>query len=389
MEDYSKNKSSKLEETNSSLRFKLKLPDYEKDLVNSNQVNDKIIKLAPIEVVVHEDEELEEGEIKKSSYPSQPPPPPPTPASKKEDIGDDIDEVKLRICPFCQKGFSSGKALGGHMRIHTDNYRSKKRIVVASAISRWGPHSSSSPNPKNEADPQHQDFKCTLCPKVFPSLKSLFGHMRSHPDRDWRGMNPPQQHTAAYEADGDDPAESSLAAEDRLRRLGTWRVTGKRGRMASHSSTSSSSASFGPQEEAAAEIMLLLRGNGHSKDDDNNDGVENVTKKPKNDKGKGLTLFDDDETYYLKNLGFLPNHDVNHDNQPIEVAKPSNNHNNNEFSITCLNKWICTTCGKAFPTHQALGGHRSSHNKDKYNPPIPAIQTMGPSNGNNENNNVN
>ncbi|GMY27494.1 zinc finger protein ZAT3-like [Fagus crenata] len=34
-------------------------------------------------------------------------------------------------------------------------------------------------------------YRCVVCQTEFPSERALSGHMRMHPDREWRGLLPP------------------------------------------------------------------------------------------------------------------------------------------------------------------------------------------------------
>ncbi|KAL2238528.1 uncharacterized protein LOC105163724 [Sesamum indicum] len=88
------------------------------------------------------------------------------------------DELQF-ACPVCSKSFASGKALGGHKRVHmhkgkkSSNQRRELQIA------------------DGEAGNRVNSFNCPVCPKSFVSDKSLHGHMRAHPERNWRGMKPP------------------------------------------------------------------------------------------------------------------------------------------------------------------------------------------------------
>ncbi|XP_057779576.1 uncharacterized protein LOC130998160 [Salvia miltiorrhiza] len=58
-----------------------------------------------------------------------------------------------------------------------------------------GVGSSSGGNRVGEGGVQH----CSVCNKGFGSSKALFGHMRSHPDRGWKGVHPPPAFRAEEE----------------------------------------------------------------------------------------------------------------------------------------------------------------------------------------------
>ncbi|KAK9948258.1 hypothetical protein M0R45_003843 [Rubus argutus] len=50
------------------------------------------------------------------------------------------------------------------------------------------PSGSSAPQSSQRRNPPPP---CQVCNKRYTSWKALFGHMRSHPERSWRGVHPP------------------------------------------------------------------------------------------------------------------------------------------------------------------------------------------------------
>ncbi|XP_059664150.1 uncharacterized protein LOC132309912 [Cornus florida] len=435
-----------------------------------------------IKLKIPQVKEEEEGQMFESS---SPPPPPPQ----------EKDKIITRVCDVCNKGFSSGKALGGHMRIHVhakkelktnqhkqpiakkikqeeekhDNYLidDNNTINGSSSTSVMMSNSSSVPT-------------CSICDKKFPSMKSLFGHMRCHPERPYRGIQPrtsaaadpktspsssvsdslPRKLDNDYDDDHDDQIADTVT--DLKQSLPRWSVTDRRGRKALTAASAVSSSSEEEEEEeemrdAVEDLMMLAHGNslesglthkhvveefeatngnsgeknwvseskkrrimetkpvGYMRDND----VKTSCLMPKTvDKSKGKAVFgtgfvQESMNYRLSNTdwhhqadeydyknftdyesdsqgtdgSFLSAQNMDYKCDPAIVLKNKKrtkkmnlrdlessvqdttplDHQRQKTVMTtpAADKYKCSTCNKCFPTHQALGGHRSSHNKFK------------------------
>ncbi|KAG6596792.1 Zinc finger protein ZAT3, partial [Cucurbita argyrosperma subsp. sororia] len=112
-------------------------------------------------------------------------------------------------------------------------------------------------------------FKCGFCGSEFRSEKALHGHMRSHPERNWRGMNPPVSAAAAaaaVAATGSFSSSSSSGGVDHEVRdrdcyspLLTWSTTACRGRRPIGSSSSASSGVVDATDTGKENTDALLR----------------------------------------------------------------------------------------------------------------------------------
>ncbi|XP_034689075.1 zinc finger protein ZAT9-like [Vitis riparia] len=96
------------------------------------------------------------------------------------DEGDDgkgrraVLEARLE-CMISSKGLGCSKAFEGRMRAHLDDQGDRD----SNKNKTW--------NLKNGSE----EANCPVCSKSFQSKKAMHGHMRCHPEREWRGINPP------------------------------------------------------------------------------------------------------------------------------------------------------------------------------------------------------
>ncbi|KAJ9172324.1 hypothetical protein P3X46_015573 [Hevea brasiliensis] len=267
-----------------------------------------------------------------------------------------------RVCEYCGKTFSSGKAWGGHKRHHLKlmkNNNGKETQEASNIEMKKHKHGGSNRcNTIKAGDVTISGGKpiCCLCGKTFLSTNSLFGHMRYHPDRDWKGIRPPpppplfpknQIISSALEKVSD----SSIDLLDSL--SGGWQKKGKRGTCASdlipeaayslltlsryfclstppayvggHGLETSGSSTKSLGRAIMAETGS--RSDHRSKEDEDSDEICGLVTKKKRRKMNYISKLRNSET------------------EPCEFK--------------------CSTCDKSFPTFHALRSHRSSFNCKK------------------------
>ncbi|GMH05890.1 hypothetical protein Nepgr_007730 [Nepenthes gracilis] len=193
-----------------------------------------------------------------------------------------------RRCVICDKQFISGKALGGHMRIHAQFHKFKGDHLGVKKVHHHHrrnlkfqyhhdfPKAKKSMASSNDFPDLMRNRKptCSLCNKSFPSMKSLFGHMRCHPEREWRGMQPPaaaaRNSSSSTVSDAitrktDDQIDSTTTTSTRtsgspvdlLQSISGWSVTATRGRKTSTSAASALETDNQILDTAVYSLMLL------------------------------------------------------------------------------------------------------------------------------------
>ncbi|KAL0416134.1 UNVERIFIED_CONTAM: Zinc finger protein ZAT9 [Sesamum latifolium] len=278
------------------------------------------------------------------------------------------DQELKHMCKFCCKSFPCGRSLGGHMRSHLINTSSssdqdkhpRKKLppLTKTDVSikdsglfgcglRENPKRISKLPKTTEEDTLLQEKLCKECGKSFQSWKALFGHMKCHSvngkaansvEQDsWNGCDD-HHRKLIVDSQSDNEAATPMCRRKRSERT---------------KSTSSEPLGAKKTDEVVKQTELRTSGEGYF----------NITSKS----GVSTDEFRfEGEVNSPKNLNRKSQFGSDCKKKSSIKRKSIGSHGSELCQdFEKKSKFMCAICKKAFPSYQALGGHRASHKKFK------------------------
>ncbi|XP_076924984.1 zinc finger protein ZAT9-like [Bidens hawaiensis] len=235
-------------------------------------------------------------------------------------MGEIGEESMKHVCRFCHKSFPCGRSLGGHMRSHvinsTDQHDHDHKVKKTSCEG-------------------VVDKICKECGKGFQSWKALFGHMKCHSLKNKK--------------------IASLNQDSWSNHLGNKKSYAKNGPIKRSRSSLVSEIEQEEEAEVAMSLMMLSRDMGSRCSKSSVlvnlrkvEGTKDFIKK-----GSKMKKFKETEVGFdfveRSEVGLIK---ISNIDSGFGGLKDSNKR-----------KFECVTCDKSFPSHQALCGHKASHQK--------------------------
>ncbi|OWM85948.1 hypothetical protein CDL15_Pgr012198 [Punica granatum] len=296
--------------------------------------------------------------------------------------------LELFRCEFCLKEFSSGKALGGHKRIHSQPRKKQQR--KAKRLSN-----------QFEAKVEREPITtCPYCKKEFDSEKAMSGHLKVHKDRVWKGIQAPEGYTGSVSPNPNCPCSnlgpvtvenlSELKDGDHVDNESVvdaevWPMVSGRtdssldDRELHVENSEDDKWNEGKLEDEEVAEILLMFGNNPSRFSSQ---LERDAETDRNRLLGSTKSLDDDHTEDLPPLEASSKIQESLERavtepEKIDGKKPKKKKKkvqdleteavggDDDGNVSSIKVYNCEACNRTFTSRQAYGGHVSSHNKVK------------------------
>ncbi|KAM0866075.1 hypothetical protein ACQ4PT_042869 [Festuca glaucescens] len=234
------------------------------------------------------------------------------------------------------------------------------------------------------------DVECPECGKVFRSDKSMFGHLRSHPDRGYKGAMPPRAKpklVTVSSRPSPSPVEDRPVAVARYSQrdpnlnafeilAGYIMLTLKHrdsriAREREQSVNVKREPDVSPEAEGEGSVGSKIGGDGVALRDRHGSSVSTIEEdKPSEHGGSTAELTAAEEPVRRHGCTTVAvEAPTKSKRERANKSKEARQARRKEKDVASAGKgrgpYICKHCQAVFPTHQALGGHMAAHNKDR------------------------